>query len=369
MLQSRVLIGCVAVAMTSVLSGCQSGPAEPVAQALTTPAPAAAPVRDATKFLTQPLISQIYTADPSAHVFRGRIYIYPSHDIETGMPRDELGNHFGMRDYHVLSMNAVDGPVKDHGVALDVADVPWASRQMWAPDAAQKDGKYYLYFPAKDRQDIFRIGVAVADNPAGPFKAQPAPIKGTYSMDPAVFEDAGRYYLIFGGIRGGQLQRWASGSYRAEDTFPADDQPALTPKIARLGTDMTSLDEELRDVVIQDEHGKPLLAGDNARRFFEAAWLHKYRGTYYLSYSTGDTHYIVYATSNSVYGPYTYRGRILEPVQGWTTHQSIVEFRGQWLLFYHDSQLSGQTHLRNIKVTPLQYDADGSIRAINPLLD
>ena len=90
-------------------------------------------------------------------------------------------------------------------------------------------------------------------------------------------------------------------------------------------------------------------------------------GTYYLSYSTGDTHYLVYATAPSVYGPYTYRGRILEPVQGWTTHGSIVEFQGKWYLFYHDTQLSGKTHLRNIKVTQLTYNSDGSIQTISPV--
>ena len=212
------------------------------------------------------------------------------------------GSHFDMRDYHVFSMRSMDEAPTDHGVALDIKNVPWASRQMWAPDAAQKGGQYYFYFPAKDRQDVFRIGVAVGSDPAGPFKAQPEPIKGTFSMDPCVFQDGESYYLYFGGIRGGQLQRWASGQYNANDTYPANDQPALTPKVAILSEDMLSLGEAPRDVVIQDEAGKPLTAGDNSRRFFEGAWVHKYNGIYYLSYSTGDTHFIVYATSKSPYG-------------------------------------------------------------------
>jgi hypothetical protein len=95
--------------------------------------------------------------------------------------------------------------------------------------------------------------------------------------------------------------------------------------------------------------------------------VHRYNGKYYLSYSTGDTHFIVYATSESPYGPFTYQGRILEPVLGWTSHHSIVEFDGQWYLFYHDAQLSGgQTHLRNMKVTPLTHRADGTIDTIVP---
>src|SRR5690242_7596291 len=98
------------------------------------------------KPINEPLVTNIYTADPSAHVFNGKIYIYPSHDIESTTPQDDEGGHFDMKDYHVLSMDAI-GPEKpgagskvtDHGVALDIKDVPWAGRQMWAPDAAFKN--------------------------------------------------------------------------------------------------------------------------------------------------------------------------------------------------------------------------------------
>jgi beta-xylosidase len=356
-MENRIMCRCgiasvVAVAVASLALARQGGPPQK-------PDPA--------KFLTQPLITQLYTADPSAHVFNGKIYVYPSHDIDAGVPADDLGSHFAMRDYHILSMDAIGGPVTDHGVALDIKDVPWAGRQMWAPDAAEKGGKYYLYFPVKDKQDVFRIGAAVGDKPEGPFKAQPEPIKGTYSIDPAVFKDSdGTFYMYFGGIWGGQLQRWATGTYVAKDVYPAKDQPALTAKVARLGADMVNLAEAPKDVVLLDEAGKPLTYGDNGRRFFEASWMHKYNGTYYFSYSTGDTHFIMYATGKSPYGPFTVRGKVLEPVLGWTNHHSIVEFKGKWYLFYHDAQLSGgQTHLRNIKVTELKYRADGSIETVD----
>lgn len=321
---------------------------------------------DPAKFLNQPLITDLYTADPSAHVFNGKIFIYPSHDIDAGIPADDLGSHFAMRDYHVFSMDDIGGKVTDHGVVLDIKDVPWAGRQMWAPDAAEKGGKYYLYFPVKDKKDVFRIGAAVADNPAGPFKARPEPIKGSFSIDPAVFKDTdGKYYMYFGGIWGGQLQRWKTGSYTTDDGQPGKDQPALSAKIARLGDDMASFSESPKDVVLLDENGKPLLSGDNGRRFFEASWMHKYKGTYYFSYSTGDTHFIMYATGKSPYGPFTVKGKVLEPVLGWTNHHSIVEFKGKWYLFYHDAQLSGgQTHLRNIKVNELKYRPDGSIETV-----
>ena len=135
----------------------------------------------------------------------------------------------------------------------------------------------------------------------------------------------------------------------------------------RLSLDILSFAEPLQDLQILDEQGQPILAGDNERRFFEAAWVHKYKDVYYISYSTGDTHLIQYATGSSPYGPFTYQGKILEPVLGWTNHHSIVEHKGQWYLFYHDSELSeGKTHLRNIKAAKLEHDESGKIIPIDP---
>src|SRR5437764_542456 len=119
----------------------------------------------------RPLISHLFTADPSAHVFDGRLYIYPSHDRESHIPANDLGDQYDMADYHVFSLDRFGGPVTDHGVALSLADVPWASRQLWAPDAARKGDEFYLYFPARDHEGIFRIGVAVGAAPEGPFTA------------------------------------------------------------------------------------------------------------------------------------------------------------------------------------------------------
>ena len=118
-----------------------------------------------------------------------------------------------------------------------------------------------------------------------------------------------------------------------------------------------------QEIKILDESGNPITAGDEERRYFEGPWMHKYNGLYYLSYSTGTTHYLVYATSKDPKGPFTYRGRILEPVLGWTTHHSIVEFEGKWYLFYHDCSLSkGVNHKRCVKFTELNYNADGTIK-------
>ena len=322
----------------------------------------------AAKAISGPLVTHIYTADPSAHVFEGKLYVYPSHDIEAGIPFDDEGSHFGMEDYHVLRMDSPDAEAIDCGVALHVKDVKWAQRQMWAPDAATKDGRYYLYFPAKRADGVFQIGVAVGDRPEGPFVPQPEAIEGSYSIDPAVFTDEdGESYLYFGGLWGGQLQKYRDNVRSDAHVEPGDDEVALGPKIARLRGDMLEFAEAPREVVILDENGAPLKAGDHERRFFEASWVHKFGGKYYFSYSTGNTHLLCYAVGDSPYGPFTYQGNILTPVVGWTTHHSIVEFDGQWFLFYHDSILSGGvTHLRSIKVAPLHHDADGRIRTIDP---
>lgn len=323
------------------------------------------------KAISQPLVNHIYTADPSAHVFDGKIYIYPSHDVDAGIPFNDNGDHFGMEDYHVISMDSIDSEAKDNGVALHVNDVPWAERQMWAPDAAHKDGKYYLYFPAKAHDGIFRIGVAISDSPIGPFIPEPEAIEGSYSIDPAVFEDEyGKYYIYFGGIWGGQLQKYRNNIYAEANEEPLAHETALGPIVAQLSDDMNQFVEEPKEILILDENGKPLLAGDHDRRFFEASWIHKYNGKYYFSYSTGDTHFICYAIGDNPYGPFTYAGRILNPVVGWTTHHSICEYKGKTYLFYHDSSLSkGVTHLRSIKVTEITYDENGNINTLNPYTD
>ncbi|KAF2130278.1 glycoside hydrolase family 43 protein [Dothidotthia symphoricarpi CBS 119687] len=318
----------------------------------------------------EPIVTHIYTADPSAHVFNGKLYIYPSHDRENDIEDNDNGCQYDMSDYHVFSMEEVGGPVTDHGVVLKQEEVPWAAKQLWAPDAAYKNGKYYLYFPARDKDGVFRVGVAIGDKPEGPFKAEAEPIKESFSIDPASFvDDDGEAYLYFGGIWGGQLQCWTSGRFdqAAYTNMEPQEGNALCAKVAKLSDDMKSFVSEVKDVFILDEAGEPLKAPDHDRRFFEAAWMHKYNGKYYFSYSTGDTHYLCYAVGDNPFGPFTYGGRIAEPVVGWTTHHSIAEFKNKWYLFYHDSSLSkGVNHLRCVKIREIVYDKDGKIELAEP---
>ena len=319
----------------------------------------------------RPLVTDMYTADPSAHVFHNTIYIYPSHDIDDddGPYKDE-GGSFKMRDYHVFSMpDGPSGRVHDHGSILDIEEIPWAARQLWAPDVAHRNGSYYLYFPAKQHDGLFTIGVAISNSPKGPFTPNNQPIEGVYSIDPAVLQDDdGEYYIYFGGIGGGQLQQWSvENEFIGGNAFPQKIQPQIPPRVARLSYDMQHLAEEARPLLVLNEQGTPIRNIDQGKRFFEASWVHKYNGNYYFSYSTGTTHRIVYATSTSPYGPFQYRGILLEPVLGWTTHQSVLEYDGQWYLFYHDCQLSnGINYLRNMKMTPIVHRPDGSIQTIDP---
>lgn len=308
-----------------------------------------------------------YMADPSANVFNGKLYIYPSHDWDSGEAFDDDGGHFQMKDYHVLSIEGdpMTAPVTDSGVILDVNEVPWAEKQMWDNDVVEKEGKYYLIFSAKDYNGVFHLGVAVADRPEGPFRPQPDPIRGSYSIDPCVFkDDDGEIYCYFGGIWGGQLQWYKDNKALKNEYLPSGKENPLPSRVARMTADVLQFAEPSRPVLVVDEAGEPLKA-DDPHRFFEASWMHKYQGRYYFSYSTGDTHLLCYAVGDNPYGPFTYRGELLQPVVGWTTHHSIVEYQGKWYLFHHDCVPSnGVTWLRSLKVLPLQYDAFGDMHVM-----
>ena len=271
-----------------------------------------------------------------------------------------------MKDYHVLSTDdPMNGEVIDHGCVLKLEDIPWAGRQMWDNDCQEKDGKYYMYFPLKDKCDIFRIGVAIADRPEGPFIPQPDPIRGSYSMDICVLKEGNDYLMYFGGLWGGQLQRYKDNKALESAYLPEGEEPALPSRVVKLTEDMLQWAEEPKPVLVVDEEGNPLKAND-PHRFFEASWVHKHNGKYYFSYSTGDSHLLCYAIGDNPYGPFTYKGVILTPVVGWTTHHSIIEYKGKTYLFHHDSVPSGgKSWLRSLKVCELTYNEDGTIQTID----
>ena len=102
----------------------------------------------------------------------------------------------------------------------------------------------------------------------------------------------------------------------------------------------------------------------NDKRFLEAVWVwvHNYKGKYYLSYSTGDTHNICYAIGDNPNGPFIYKGIVLKPVLVWINHYSILDFKVKTYLYFNDTEIAGKTHLRNVKVTELKNNIDGTLQ-------
>jgi arabinoxylan arabinofuranohydrolase len=248
-----------------------------------------------------PIITHMYTADPSARVFNDTLYIYPSHDRDNAVWWD-------MEDWHVFSTTDLKN-FSDHGVALSLDDIAWAEKYAWAPDCIQKNGKYYFYYPT----DQDNIGVAVSDKPYGPFKDplgkplltrhSPGIIADRDFIDPCVFiDDDGTAYLFAG-------------------------QNVVNAVV--LNEDMISYRGDVTII-------------EGIDHFFEAVWIHRYNGKYYMSYSGKGK--ILYAMSNTVLGPYEFKGEILDKMNSGTNHHSIVEYKGQWYLFYHNADLA----LKNI---------------------
>lgn len=283
-----------------------------------------------------PIITGQFTADPTARVFEGKLYLYPSHDIPS--PIERLKEWFCMADYHVFSSeNLVDWT--DHGMILSQEDVPWGdseSYSMWAPDCVYKDGKYYFYFPASPKgKKGFNVGVAIADKPYGPFKPLPEPIKGVGGIDPCVLLDTdGQAYLYWSG-RG--------------------------LNVAKLKDNMTELASE------------PVLVADVEDGFKEGPFAFKRNGKYYLTYPwvKDKTECLAYAMSDNPMGPFEYKGIIMEqsPTGCWTNHHSLVEYKGQWYLFYHHNDYSPEFDKnRSVRVDSLTFNPDGTIQLVTPTL-
>jgi hypothetical protein len=289
-------------------------------------------------FATNPLIMDQFTADPTARVFEGRVYVYPSHDIKAPPEYKGRPNWFVMEDYHVFSSeNLTDWT--DHGVIVTQTAVEWANPtaySMWAPDAVFKDGKYYFYFPAIAKTGGFRIGVAIADKPYGPFKPEPTPIEGVNGIDPAVLIDKdGSAYLY----------------YSLDKIFVAKLQPNM----------------------LQIE-GEPAVFDNLPKQGLqEGPFVFERNGIYYHTYPhvANKTERLEYATSTSPLGPFKWAGVILDEAQSgcWTVHHSIVEYQGQWYLFYHDQELSPSFDKnRAIRADKVFFNADGTIRKVIPTL-
>lgn len=300
-----------------------------------------------------PIIRDQFTADPTARVFNNKVYLYPSHDIDS--PIESLKEWFCMEDYHVFSSeNLVDW--EDHGVIVTQNKVPWVrpdSYSMWAPDCVYKDGKYYFYFPSAPNgaQRGFAIGVAVADNPEGPFTCEPEPIKGVMGIDPCVLiDDDGQSYIYWSGmgIRGGKLK----------SNMKELDGELTTPQGAPAG------------MVVGGQQMEGLPEG-----FKEGPYAFKHNGKYYLTFpwvrKEGGTETLAYAMSDNPLGPWDFKGIIMaeSPTGCWTNHHSITEYKGQWYLFYHHNDYSPKRDKRrSARIDKLYFNADGTIKEVIPTL-
>ena len=159
-----------------------------------------------TVWAQNPVIRDQFSADPTARVINGKVYVFPSHDIPAPPNKNLRENWFCMPDYHVFSSENLSDWT-DHGVIVSQNKVPWVdstSYSMWAPDCIERNGKYYFYFPANKNvagpngRKGFGIGVAIADKPEGPYVPQENAIDGIFGIDPNVLIDKdGQAYLYY----------------------------------------------------------------------------------------------------------------------------------------------------------------------------
>lgn len=288
-------------------------------------------------FAQNPIIRDQFTADPTARVFEGKVYLYPSHDIIS--PVEPERRWFSMADYHVFSSeDLIDWT--DHGVILSQENVPWGNPEaysMWAPDCVYKNGKYYFYFPNAPKEGRgFAVGVAVADKPYGPFTPQEKPIKGVTGIDPCVLNASdGNSYIYWSGmgLRGCKLN---------------DNMLELDGESVRLDTNLP--------------------AG-----FKEGPFIFEREGRFYLTYPwvQDRTETLAYAMSDNPLGPYTYKGLIMlqSPASCWTNHHSLVEYKGEWYLFYHHNDYSPQFDKnRSARIDKVHFNEDGTIQTVMPTL-
>ena len=298
-----------------------------------------------------PVIRNQFSADPTARVFNNKVYLYPSHDIKP--PVGQRQDWFCMEDYHVFSSeNLTDWT--DHGMIVTQNKVPWVrpnSYSMWAPDCVYRNGKYYFYFPSSPNAGGgFAVGVAIADSPEGPFIPEPEPIKGINGIDPCVLlASDGNAYIFWGNGRCAKLK----------DNMKelADDNPKSTVKFGN---------REMEMIGANCLEGLP-------NRQAEGPFAFEYNGNYYLTYPyvRENTEVLGYAMSKNPMGPYEYKGLIMaEHANGcWTNHHSIINYKGQWYLFYHHNDFSpSDDKRRSVCIEKLFFNADGTIKEVKPTM-
>lgn len=280
-----------------------------------------------------PIITDTYTADAAAIVYKDKVYLYAGHDEA---PNDV--NAYRMYEWLVYSSsNMVDWEA--HPVPLKPTDFKWASGEAWASQVIEKNGKFY-WFVTVEHGSIHgkAIGVAVSDSPTGPFKDALGKALITNDMtnqtkiswddiDPTVWiDDDGQAYLFWGNT---------------------------VCKYAKLKDNMIELDGPIKTIDLPN--------------FTEAPYIHKKDDWYYLSYAYQFPEKIAYAMSKSITGPWEFKG-ILNELAGNsnTNHQAIIEFKGNDYFIYHTGgiQPNGGSFRRSVCVDRLYYNEDGTMKRV-----
>lgn len=290
------------------------------------------------KLTGNPLISDKFTADPAPMVYDNILYLYVSHDEAKG---DEMFNITEWLCYSTKDMETWT----DHGPVLKPTDFEWGIGEAWASQVVEREGKFYFYttVQAGEPYNSKVIGVAVSDNPVGPFKdaigvplitddMTPNGPRGWWNdIDPTVFIDED----------GTPWMSWGNG----------------TCFLVKLKPNMIELDGPIEILKMPE--------------FVEGPWIHKRNDIYYLTYAshvdkTG-SEMIAYATAPSMEGPWTYQGVLTGHAKNsFTIHPGIIEFNDQWYLFYHNAGLvlngeGGKVGQRAVCVEYLYYNPDGTM--------
>lgn len=290
---------------------------------------------------TNPLIGDgsVYSADPATLVVDDRLYVFAGRD-EAGVTQ----NDFIMNEWQAFSTGApASGQWQHHPSLMRPEEVfDWATPgRAYAGQVVQGvDERYYWYVPVHQKDstsaDPFSIGVAVADDPLGPWTDHAGgPIvsqeilgNDAHNIDPTVLVEGTRVTMYWGSF--GRLQQ------------------------VQLSPDMKTLRGDAVEV-------------PSPRGFFEAPWLFERGGMYYLAYAANDVRStctparyhacIAYATAETPTGPWVYRGSLLDPVSSTTSHPAITEFQGEWYIAYHTADAVGGNHFRrSVAVDRLQWD-------------
>ncbi len=319
----------------------------------------------AVSFALNPVIQTMHTADPAPMVHKGTLYLFSSHDEDAGEK-----NNFNMKNW-VLATTTDMVNWTQHGVIASLRDFPWAAKEIsgwdgfdngaWAPQAIERDGKWYLYAPVQGRG----IGVLVADNPLGPYID---PLKkpliaghagGLYdSIDPTVYvDDKGQAYLAWG-----NPNLW---SVKLNKDMISYDTSVGENGIIRHPMTVKALGERNPSDTQGVTLPVPALRGTS---YEEGPWLYRRKNLNYLFFAGGPIpEHLAYATGPTPEGPWTYGGVVMTPQSAFTNHPGVVDYKGKTYLFYHNAALpGGDGFKRSVSVDELKFNPDGSVPMVQP---